>query len=392
MLTASLFGQTSRPSNIVTTDPTKTNVLTGQVQVPNAGTFNNLNQPNEYLQSLLNGCTPSNQYTGINGAEGTTTDALTGCSIAPIGSLVTQTNAVAGYGATNTASTLALGGSFQGRVLVNGAGAFGINSVAMDAAGLTSNVFLQHEFDTLPQNASSVYIGGGVVSTLVAPQSGTFPMQGFVANATRLGLWDVGFACGTASVANGCFKTNSQGIATNSSGNFGSNAIDINSNYWTGAASAYDTFQFVSSLPADSPPTFANFNLFHPSGVSIANFLVGINTAPINEYVSGNQIVQGALEAAGTAATLTGTGACATIITQSGGLWAGSAKCTGTTGASTLTITPGPTAPNGWVCNVQDETTRANLFRQTSHSTTACTLTITSVTQNDVFVFSAIAF
>jgi hypothetical protein len=96
--------------------------------------------------------------------------------------------------------------------------------------------------------------------------------------------------------------------------------------------------------------------------------------------------------AAGTAAGLTGTGACATIATQTGGSWAGSAKCTGTTGASTLTITPGTTAPNGWICSVNDETTRANLFQQTSHSATACTVTVTSVTQNDVFVFKAVAF
>jgi hypothetical protein len=96
--------------------------------------------------------------------------------------------------------------------------------------------------------------------------------------------------------------------------------------------------------------------------------------------------------AAGTAAGLTGTAACATIATQTGGSWAGSAKCTGTTGASTLTITPGTTAPNGWICSVNDETTRANLFQQTSHSVTACTVTATSVTQNDVFVFKAVAF
>lgn len=96
--------------------------------------------------------------------------------------------------------------------------------------------------------------------------------------------------------------------------------------------------------------------------------------------------------AAGTAAALTGTGACATFSTQTGGSWAGRATCTAATAASTLTITPGTTAPNGWICYVQDQTTRANLFQQTSTTTGACTLTATSVTQNDVFVFTAIAF
>jgi hypothetical protein len=100
----------------------------------------------------------------------------------------------------------------------------------------------------------------------------------------------------------------------------------------------------------------------------------------------------GPLQSIGSGATLTGTGACATITTQSGGAWAGSAKCTAATAASTLTITFATTMPNGYVCNVQDETTRANLFEQTSHSATTCVLTITSVTQNDVFVFSGIGF
>lgn len=96
--------------------------------------------------------------------------------------------------------------------------------------------------------------------------------------------------------------------------------------------------------------------------------------------------------AAGSAAGLTGTGACGTITTQSGGSWAGTAKCTGSTGASTLTITPGTTAPHGWVCYVQDQTTPANLFQQTSNNATTCVLTAASITSNDVFVFSAIAF
>lgn len=107
--------------------------------------------------------------------------------------------------------------------------------------------------------------------------------------------------------------------------------------------------------------------------------------------VSGT-IKTAALLSGGAAAGLTGTGACATINTQSGGSLAGTGKCTGVTAASTLTITPGTTAPTGWVCYVQDQTTRANLFQQTSNNQTTCVLTVTSVTQNDVFVFSAIAY
>lgn len=123
------------------------------------------------------------------------------------------------------------------------------------------------------------------------------------------------------------------------------------------------------------------------SGILAANVatLAGVQSL-------SNKTLSTAPVAGGTAAGLTGTGACATITTQTGGSWAGSAKCTGTTGASTLTITPGTTAPNGWVCDVWDETTRANSFQQTSHTATTCVLTATSVTSNDLFVFKAVAF
>jgi hypothetical protein len=94
----------------------------------------------------------------------------------------------------------------------------------------------------------------------------------------------------------------------------------------------------------------------------------------------------------GTGPTISGTGACSTIGSLVGGVWAGSALCTGTTGASTLTITFPVAAPNGYVCNVQDETHPTDLFQQTSHSTTTCVMTIASVSTNDVFVFTGFAF
>jgi hypothetical protein len=115
------------------------------------------------------------------------------------------------------------------------------------------------------------------------------------------------------------------------------------------------------------------------------NTNLGQNTAPwATTYLTG-VVSKGTLNVAG-------TGACATITTTAGGATGGTGKCTGTTGASTLTITPGITAPNGWTCDVWDETTRANIFQQTSHTTTTCVLTSTSITQNDVFVFKAIGW
>jgi hypothetical protein len=94
----------------------------------------------------------------------------------------------------------------------------------------------------------------------------------------------------------------------------------------------------------------------------------------------------------GSAAALTGTGACATITTQHGGAWAGDAKCTGSTGASTFIITPGTTAPNGWSCWASDITTAANILRQSvAGSTTSCTIAGT-VNGSDVLTFGAVAY
>ena len=99
----------------------------------------------------------------------------------------------------------------------------------------------------------------------------------------------------------------------------------------------------------------------------------------------------------GTAPTPTGTGACATITTQvpaSIGSQAGSLKCTGTTGASTITLTfpAAQAAPNGWRCSADDETTVADRPSQTSSTTTTCVLTTTSTATNDVIVWNASPF
>jgi hypothetical protein len=97
------------------------------------------------------------------------------------------------------------------------------------------------------------------------------------------------------------------------------------------------------------------------------------------------------LVASGRQPSLSGTGACATITTQKGGSWAGSFVCTGTTGASTITVTPGVTAPNGWVLTAYDMTGGVR-GAQTGYTTTTATASISSVTQNDALSFTVVAF
>jgi len=83
----------------------------------------------------------------------------------------------------------------------------------------------------------------------------------------------------------------------------------------------------------------------------------------------------------------TGTGACATITTQTGHPFAGSLVCTDTTGVSTLILTPGQTATNGWKCSGSDLTTNLNTISQTASNQTTCTLSGT-VNANDVIAFN----
>ena len=95
--------------------------------------------------------------------------------------------------------------------------------------------------------------------------------------------------------------------------------------------------------------------------------------------------------ASGSAATLSGTGACASRASQSGGATAGQVQCTGTTGASTLTIATGSTAPHGWSCWAND-ITHTLAGSQSTASATAPAISFTSVTTNDVLTFGCLAY
>lgn len=119
-------------------------------------------------------------------------------------------------------------------------------------------------------------------------------------------------------------------------------------------------------------------------------------SSPIPNYVKQGSVTALAaslppLTATGPVPALTGTGACLTAdLTTQKGAWIGSVECTNTTGSSTLIITTGVTAPNGWACNASDVTT-ANILRQSSTSPTACTIAGT-VNANDVLTFTAVAY
>ncbi len=105
--------------------------------------------------------------------------------------------------------------------------------------------------------------------------------------------------------------------------------------------------------------------------------------------LNANTLVGGYITSGGTKFTIaSGTGACATTSTTVGGAIAGHFTCTGSTGASTVTLTMGTAVSNAYICGGRDITNATTVTQTGALSTTAVTLTLTSVTANDVIQFS----
>lgn len=124
-------------------------------------------------------------------------------------------------------------------------------------------------------------------------------------------------------------------------------------------------------------------------GLETDSCISGITTC-LSDSGSNFKVQTGAIVFTQGATVLTGTGAC---LTQSASFTtiAGQTTCTGTTGASTLIITPGFTAPHGFSCFANDVTHTLS-GSQSAISATACTMTFTSVTANDILTYGAVAY
>jgi hypothetical protein len=171
--------------------------------------------------------------------------------------------------------------------------------------------------------------------------------------------------------------------------------------------------------------TFGNNNAAKVSGHDFANLAVGIVVGTgvtldvdtpicqgtVTTFLSGTP-VRGRVEdcsgntthygpnffpippvATGTPAGISGSGPCASIALPAsgsyGGSWAGGFKCTGTTGATSTTITTGfaNTLGSGWTCDFHDITAGTTL-PQTSYNQTSCSFGGT-VNSNDVITWRA---
>lgn len=85
----------------------------------------------------------------------------------------------------------------------------------------------------------------------------------------------------------------------------------------------------------------------------------------------------------------TPSGTC-TFGAQTGGTFAGTIVVTCT--AQTMTLTFPFPAPNGWACDVHDETTPADLFNQNAHSTTTAGFASTTSAASDVVSFKCAGY
>ncbi len=109
----------------------------------------------------------------------------------------------------------------------------------------------------------------------------------------------------------------------------------------------------------------------------------GGNTVLGSEGTSTITQITGALGAGGATAVPTASGTCA-VGTLLGGQIAGSFKASTACSSGTVILTFAATQPNGYVCEAQDETTSADVLKQTAHSATSVTFTGTMASGDNV--------
>lgn len=123
---------------------------------------------------------------------------------------------------------------------------------------------------------------------------------------------------------------------------------------------------------------------FTGNAINVTNF--NDNSAAFTHFSLGaanaNTTFNGGIIAAGTAPTLTGT---CTTGSKVGGATAGSFTATCST---QIVIVALPTAPNGWVCTMHDQTSGTDPLHQTAQSASSCTVTGTTGAA-DVVVWEA---
>jgi hypothetical protein len=164
----------------------------------------------------------------------------------------------------------------------------------------------------------------------------------------------------------------------------------INGAAYSNIASLSTTGQFTANAFALSSAITAANNSFGLAGGNTPAIWAG--ATDVVKFTTTAIQAQVPIVSAGTAFTVaSGTGACATTSTVVGGTQAGHLTCTGTTGASTVTLTLSATTTS-YSCAGRDITTPTVVTQTGALSTTAVTLTFTSVSASDVVEFHCIGY
>jgi len=148
------------------------------------------------------------------------------------------------------------------------------------------------------------------------------------------------------------------------------------------------TFNICQAANATTDSCSGGRTVNIPQGTSnSANTVIQTDGVGNIDILSGN-IHANVLVATGTSPTGT-TGSCS-ASSFVGGALAGkfsAAVCAG----GTFILSELPTAPNGYACDAEDQTTPADTLKQTANSTTSVTFTSTTAA-SDVVVFKCLAF
>lgn len=127
---------------------------------------------------------------------------------------------------------------------------------------------------------------------------------------------------------------------------------------------------------------------------SWTDFFTGLNSSgEVLARITGTGSIVGSAFVASGVAPTNNAGSCTTVSKITGGNAAGAFSTTAPCASSTtIRMVFSYAAPNGWVCNLQDQTTAVG-FRQTANTKTTCTITLNGATRaTDSIVYSATAF
>jgi hypothetical protein len=315
---------------------------------------------NGFGESGVGGTTPT---AGIELDAGWAGQAIASCSES--GNVATYTTSIAMNGALQPGLSVYLAGGFTPSGY--GGGPYMVLTTNYSRSSKSFSV-------ALPISGLASCTAEGTVNSVTSNNtfSGiTINMPTGVYGGLASTLYGIQIRC----VETGCYTSNNNFSGITINGTPGATITEDGIDFaGTGAASDSNVVQGVSLNNLTNgilSVTGTNNSIIYPKFASVGTHLNG-STGLVLVYTPPN----------GTP-SITG---CGVVGSQAGNGFAGS--FTAGQAACVAAITPGETAPNGWLCTAYDFTHTADLFVQTVKSTTACTVSGT-VTSGDVIQFSA---